>query len=81
MASLTGPPAAITELLDAARLPEGVQVIGPVPVAAAGERVLVRVPRARGAELARELKAAAAGRSARKSAEPVRIQLDPHELI
>lgn len=81
LASLTGPAGAITELLDAARLPEGAQVIGPVPVGAAGERVLIRVPRVRGAELARELKAAAAGRSARRSAEPVRIQLDPHELI
>jgi primosomal protein N' (replication factor Y) len=45
------------------------------------ERVLVRVPRAQGAELARSLKAAAAGRSARRSAEPVRIQLDPSELV
>jgi primosomal protein N' (replication factor Y) len=42
--------------------------------------VLVRVPRAHGADLAAQLKTAAAGRSARRSAEPVRIQLDPHEL-
>jgi primosomal protein N' (replication factor Y) len=81
LASLTGPAAAVHELLAAARLPPDAQVIGPVPVGAAGERVLVRVPRTRGADLARELKAAAAGRSARKSAEPVRIQFDPHELI
>jgi primosomal protein N' (replication factor Y) len=81
LASLTGPPAAISELLAATRLPDDAQVIGPVPVGAAGERVLIRVSRARGAELARELKAAAAGRSARKSAEPVRIQFDPQELI
>jgi primosomal protein N' (replication factor Y) len=81
LASLTGAPAAITELVAAARLPEGAQVIGPVRVGAAGERLLVRVSRAHGAELARELKAAAAGRSARRAAESVRIQLDPHELI
>jgi primosomal protein N' (replication factor Y) len=81
LASVTGPPSAVSGLLDAARLPEGAQVIGPVPVGAAGERVLIRVPRVRGADLARELKSAAAGRSARKSAEPVRIQLDPQELI
>jgi primosomal protein N' (replication factor Y) len=81
LASVTGPPSAVRGLLDAARLPEGAQVIGPVPVGAAGERVLIRVPRVRGADLARELKSAAAGRSARKSAEPVRIQLDPQELI
>jgi primosomal protein N' (replication factor Y) len=80
MASLTGPAAAVSELLGAARLPGEAQVIGPVPVGDA-ERVLIRVPRSQGAELARELKTAAAGRSARKSAEPVRIQLDPHELL
>ncbi|MDT4920271.1 MAG: hypothetical protein QOI15_1173 [Pseudonocardiales bacterium] len=80
MASLTGPPAAVAELLGAAQLPDTAQVIGPVPLGAAGERLLVRVPRSQGAELARALKAAAAGRSARRSAEPVRIQLDPHEL-
>jgi primosomal protein N' (replication factor Y) len=43
--------------------------------------VLIRVPRSDGAALARALKAAAAGRSARRSADPVRIQLDPQELI
>jgi primosomal protein N' (replication factor Y) (superfamily II helicase) len=81
MASLTGAVSAVAELLAAAELPEGAQVVGPVPAGDDAERVLVRVPRALGAELARRLKAAAAGRSARRSAEPVRIQLDPHELI
>jgi primosomal protein N' (replication factor Y) len=81
MASLTGSGPAITELLAAAGLPDGAQVVGPVPVGDDAERVLVRVPRSLGAELARRLKTAAAGRSARRSAEPVRIQLDPHELI
>ncbi len=80
MASLTGPATAVAELLAAARLPGDAQVVGPVPVGADTERLLVRVPRAHGAELAHELKAAAAGRSARRSAQPVRIQLDPHEL-
>jgi primosomal protein N' (replication factor Y) (superfamily II helicase) len=81
MASLTGPAAAVSELISSARLPRDAQVIGPVPMGADGERLLIRVPRERGAELARELKAAAAGRSARRSAEPVRIQLDPRELL
>jgi primosomal protein N' (replication factor Y) len=81
MASLTGPAAALTELLGAAQLPEGAEVIGPVPVERDSERVLVRVPRPAGAELAQRLKHAAAGRSARRSAEAVRIQLDPQELI
>jgi primosomal protein N' (replication factor Y) len=80
MASLTGPPAAVAELLGAARLPDGAEVIGPVPAGAEAERVLVRVPRQHGAELAARLKEAAAGRSARRTAEPVRIQLDPAEL-
>jgi primosomal protein N' (replication factor Y) len=81
MASLTGPSAAVGELLGAADLPAGAEVIGPVAVDRDGERVLVRVPRQDGAALAQRLKAAAAGRSARRSAEPVRIQLDPRELI
>ena len=51
------PPAAVAELLAAAELPDGAQLIGPVPVSlphADGpvERVLVRVPRAEGAQLA-----------------------------
>jgi primosomal protein N' (replication factor Y) len=80
MASLTGSPTAVGELLRAAELPVGAQVVGPVPVDADTERVLVRVPRTHGAELAVQLKTAAAGRSARRSAEPVRIELDPQEL-
>jgi primosomal protein N' (replication factor Y) len=81
MASLTGPPAAIAELIGAAELPAHAQVVGPVPVDRDSERMLIRVPRSAGADLAHRLKEAAAGRSARRSAEPVRIQLDPHELI
>ncbi len=81
MAALTGPPAALTELLAGAPLPEAAQVVGPVPVDGDTERLLVRVPRAAGAELARALKTGAAARSARRSAQPVRIDLDPAELI
>ncbi len=81
MASLTGPPAAVAELLGAAVLPDTAQVVGPVPVDRDTERILVRVPRAAGTELAHRLKEAAAGRSARRTAEPVRIALDPAELI
>jgi primosomal protein N' (replication factor Y) len=81
MASLTGPSNAVTELLSAAELPDGAQVVGPVPVDSDTERMLIRVPRMRGADLAHQLKTAAAGRSARRTAEPVRIELDPRELI
>jgi primosomal protein N' (replication factor Y) len=81
MAALSGPPAAVAELLAGAELPESAQVVGPVPLDADTERVLVRVPRRDGAELARALKAGAAGRSARRSADPVRIALDPVEMV
>lgn len=97
MASLTGTPAAVREVLDDARLPEGAEVLGPVPVpqapgpqaagAQAGaeaqerERALIRVPRAAGHALARALKEAQGVRSARKAAETVRVEIDPLELI
>lgn len=80
MAALTAPPAAIAELLELADLPEGADLIGPVPVDADTERTLIRVPRPAGAQLAVALKAAAAIRSARKSADAVRITLDPIEF-
>ncbi|MEU8796591.1 primosomal protein N' [Spirillospora sp. NPDC048819] len=92
MASLTATPAAIRELLADARLPEGAEVLGPVPVPQAPgpqaggdtphkERALIRVPRAAGYALARALKEAQGVRSARKAAETVRVQIDPLELI
>jgi primosomal protein N' (replication factor Y) len=52
-------------------------VIGPVLTTDKAQRVLIRVPRQLGGELASSLKAAAAIRSARKAADPVRIVLDP----
>jgi primosomal protein N' (replication factor Y) len=81
MAALTGPAQAVAELLAGAEFPTGAQVVGPVPIDDDTERVLVRVPRRDGAELARALKAAAAGRSARRTADPVRIALDPLEVV
>ncbi|MFI0349741.1 primosomal protein N' [Actinomadura sp. 9N407] len=95
MASLTGTPAAIREFLSGARLPEGAEVLGPVPVAAPPgppkggtdgeaaekERALVRVPRASGQALAKALREAQGVRSARKAPETVRVQIDPLELI
>ncbi|TDC71390.1 primosomal protein N' [Actinomadura sp. GC306] len=92
MASLTGTPAAIRDLLADARLPDGAEVLGPVPVPQAPgpqapaeaqekERALVRVPRAAGVALARSLKEAQGVRSARKATETVRVQIDPLELI
>ncbi|MEN3359482.1 MAG: hypothetical protein V7637_3464 [Mycobacteriales bacterium] len=88
-ASLTGTPAAVADLLDAARLPPTAELLGPVPAgplpgAPAGEeteRLLVRTSRSDGPALARGLHDAAAVRSARKAPQPVRIQLDPLELL
>ena len=81
MAALTGTAAALTDLLEATDLPEGSEVIGPVPAGDDAQRYLVRTPRAHGAALARALKTAAAGRSARRGADPVRLVLDPLDAL
>jgi len=80
-AAITGVPAAVADVLAAARLPASAQVLGPVPVEDSLERMLVRVPRADGAALARALHEAQGVRSARKAPDPVKVQLDPHELL
>ncbi|MFI7429118.1 primosome assembly protein PriA [Micromonospora sp. NPDC049836] len=81
MASLTGPPAAVADLLAGVRLPDGAEVLGPVPAEEGRERMLVRVPRARAGALAGALHTAAGQRSARKAADPVRLQVDPLTLF
>ncbi|KAA9160339.1 primosomal protein N' [Amycolatopsis acidicola] len=88
MASLEGTPEAVAALLDELALPGSGEVLGPVPLGEMDddgrtdrERALVRVPRAEGRALANVLATAQARRVARKEAEPVRIQLDPLELI
>jgi primosomal protein N' (replication factor Y) (superfamily II helicase) len=86
IAALTGAPDAVRELLDALELPPGAEVLGPVHVSERRpgtddqERMLVRVPRAAGQRLSEELRRAAAGRSARKAPDVVRIELDPQQL-
>jgi primosomal protein N' (replication factor Y) len=81
MASLTGPAAAVADLIKGAELPPDADIIGPVPMGTDGERVLIRVPRAQGAALAAALKLSASGRSARKAADPVKLVLDAHDLL
>jgi primosomal protein N' (replication factor Y) len=90
MAAVTGPAEGVTALLAAADLPASAEALGPVtpagPPAPAGGgqdgvRMLIRVPRAAAADLAAALQAAQAVRSARKDPLPVRVQLDPAELI
>ncbi|MCD0481184.1 primosomal protein N' [Streptacidiphilus sp. ASG 303] len=87
MAAVTGSPAAVADLLALTRLPEGADVLGPVPVPgppeAGGEpqqRALVRVPPGQGGALAAALKAARVARLARKQPEPVRIRIDPPDI-
>ena len=81
MASVTGKAEAVAEFLAAARLPEDVDILGPVPAADDQERMLLRVTRGRAAALARALHEAAAVRSVKKSPHPIRIQVDPAELL
>ncbi|RKR91694.1 replication restart DNA helicase PriA [Micromonospora pisi] len=81
MASLTGTPEAVADLLAATRLPDGAELLGPVPAARGQERMLVRVPRGRAASLAVALHEAAGVRTARKAAEAVRVQVDPLDLF
>lgn len=81
VATVTGTPAGVAQLLDAARLPAGAELLGPVPAGEGRERMLVRTSRAEGLAMAAALRAAAGVRSARKDTDPVRIQIDPLELL
>jgi primosomal protein N' (replication factor Y) len=88
MASVDGSPAAIADFLLSLRLPPDADVLGPVPLDHTGpgeseerERALVRAPRERGRALASALFDALAVRTARKDPDPVRIHLDPLELV
>ncbi|MBG0829465.1 primosomal protein N' [Planomonospora sp. ID67723] len=86
MATLTGSPAAVREMLGEVALPEGAQVLGPVPIEPSRgdqvrERAMVRVPWGAGPALAAALKGAAGVRSARKADEVVRVCIDPLDAI
>jgi primosomal protein N' (replication factor Y) (superfamily II helicase) len=91
VAALTGPDRAVQDVIAAAELPAGAEVLGPVPVPdgrsdqqqdeVAAVRVLVRVDRRSGTALACALRAAQAARTARKDAGGLRLQLDPAELL
>jgi primosomal protein N' (replication factor Y) len=75
MATVTGDLGALDDVLHLLDLPEGAEVLGPVPVDDE-HRVVLRVPRIRGAALSRSLGDLQRVRSARKL-DPVRIQVDP----
>jgi primosomal protein N' (replication factor Y) len=90
MAALDGSAETLAAFLEAASLPPDADVLGPVPLAAQPrpaaeddpdggprERVLVRVPRGQGGELATALRAARGVLDARRAGAGLRVQLDP----
>ena len=78
IATVAGAPGALDDALTLLGLPEGVEILGPVPV---GEesRVVLRTPRGNGVALSRALGEMQRQRSARKL-DPVRVQVDPPTL-
>lgn len=81
IAAVTGTATAVREFVDLARLPDDCERIGPVETEGAQHRLLLRVPRAHGGALAAAAHAAMAARSARKAPDPVRVVLDPAQLM
>jgi primosomal protein N' (replication factor Y) len=89
MAAVDGAPEAVTAMLQTAELPGSADLLGPVdlpsgarrppgtPAAGLVKRMLVRVPRSDGLELAAALRRATGVLSARHDQEPVRVQMDP----
>jgi primosomal protein N' (replication factor Y) len=89
IAAIDGAPEAVGALLDTAELPESADLLGPVdlplgvrrppgtPSIGPVSRMLVRVPRGDGLELAAALRRATGVLSARHDQEPVRVQIDP----
>lgn len=89
LAAVDGELGAVITLLDTAEMPDTAERLGPVdlppgarrppgtPADSAVSRMLVRVPRAEGLELAAALRRGTVVLSARHDAEPVRVQIDP----
>ncbi|MBX9640346.1 MAG: primosome assembly protein, partial [Mycobacteriaceae bacterium] len=89
IAALDGSAGTVAALLEVARLPDDADLLGPVdlppgarrpagaPVDASITRMLVRVRREQGLELATSLRCGIGVLSARGTREPVRVQIDP----
>jgi primosomal protein N' (replication factor Y) len=92
MATVDGPTEVLGAFLAAARLPAAAEVLGPVPLPVPPrraattdeggpdgprERLLLRVPRKQGGELANALRAARGVLDARRAGAGLRVQLDP----
>ncbi|MDN6136361.1 primosomal protein N' [Corynebacterium sp.] len=91
MAAIDGADAALDDFLEAAKLPEHAEILGPVPLPenlslpgeydtkrfGPAQRLLIRTPLGPRSELGKALRAANSNRSARKDDLPLRIQVDP----
>ncbi|BBX95976.1 putative primosomal protein N' [Mycobacterium lacus] len=89
VATLDGPAGNVTALLEEARLPDGAELLGPVdlppgvrrpagtPADTRVTRMLVRVRREQGLQLAASLRRGIGVLSARQAHQPVRVQVDP----
>jgi primosomal protein N' (replication factor Y) len=89
IAAVDGDPDAVAALLDEVRLPDGADLLGPVPLPPGARRpagippdvgvtrMLVRVSRDHGLALAAALRGGVSVLSARQSRYPVRVQIDP----
>ncbi|MGF1425556.1 primosomal protein N' [Kitasatospora sp. LaBMicrA B282] len=84
MASVSGTPTAVADLLAMTRLPAEADVLGPVPLPPVRgqeqERALLRVRPGQGGALAAALKAAQIARVALRGAEPVKVRIDPLDI-
>ncbi|MGP3948648.1 primosomal protein N' [Streptomyces sp. 7N604] len=96
IAAVAGRPEDVQDLVTSAELPEGTEVLGPVPLPVtepgrprrpgdpppgeSWERALLRVRPGSGAALAAALKAGQASRAVRREGEPVRVRIDPPDL-
>ncbi len=78
LATLDGPPEVLAALAARPWTPDA-EVLGPVPLDEASERLVLRAPRSQGLALAAALRAVQAERSAAKLP-PVRVQVDPLAL-
>ncbi|WP_040809501.1 primosomal protein N' [Nocardia concava] len=92
-AAIDGTTDSIAELLGEAKLPDNVEILGPVPLPpgarkpfssgdspAEVERMILRADRNAGAALSRALIAAQAVRSTHRSDAPLRVQIDPIDI-
>ncbi|WP_340540038.1 primosomal protein N' [Nocardioides sp. GXZ039] len=76
LATITGEPGALDDVLALLAPPDHLEVLGPVPAADDEERLVLRTPRAQGADLSRALGELQRIRSARKL-DAVRVRVDP----